>query len=105
VLGLSPAPWILGLAVGRIQFTKVADALHARELAEQSRHYEALLAVEASRYAELTVTNKANADAVEKHRGRAEEVTDAALQMTEVVAANSHLIAQLNAVAREATGT
>lgn len=113
-LGLSPAPWILGLAVGRIQFTKVADAAHARELsrvteahdrelAEQKRHYDALLALESARYSELSASNRANAEAVEKHRTRAEEVTNAALNMTEVIAANTHVIGQLNEVAREAT--
>lgn len=115
-LGLSPAPWILGLAFGRIQFTKVADAAHnrellrvtdahARELAEQERHYEALLAVEVSRYSELAQSNKANVEAVEKHRSRADSVTDGALKMTEVIAANTYVIGQLNEVAREATGT
>ncbi len=102
-LGLSPAPWILGLAFNRIEFTAPAAARHKAALAEQQRHYEALLDLWKSRYSELEIANAANAASAETHRSRAEKLTDSAFEMTEVVRANTHVIESLNDIAREAT--
>jgi hypothetical protein len=104
-LGLSPAPWLLGLATNRIQFTGPAEKEKQRALEEQKRHYEALLASEARRYSDLEKSNEQNAAAAKTERTRADFVTDAVLEIKEVVEANTHVIASVHQVAREATGT
>lgn len=103
-LGLSPAPWLLGLATNRIQFTGPANAEKNRALEEQKRHYDALLAVEIKRYDALDKSNEKNASAAETERKRADYVTDAILEIKDVVEANTHVIASVHQVAREAQG-
>lgn len=105
VLGLSPAPWILGLATNKIEFVAPAAARHAAALAEQARHYEALLVVQAQRYASLEKSNEANEAAIQTQRDRAEAATDAALVAVDVIRQNTHVLEGLNQIAREATGT
>lgn len=108
-LGLSPAPWILGLSVGRIQFTAVATAAHERELkkqelnhaaqmAAQREYHERVLATEKERYAALEQANNQNKLAAEKQQARADQLTDAAFSMVEVIQANSHIIGAVNKV-------
>lgn len=108
ILGLSPAPWLTGLALNRIQFAGPArkdferqmtekDTVHEKALTEQARHYEALLEFHRTRYDDLDKSNSI-------HEERADKLTDAAFQMTEVVKANSHVMASLNEVAREQAG-
>lgn len=111
VAGLSPAPWILGLATGKIQFTAVArkdfdrqlvekDAAHQRELAARDLYHQGLMAGEKQRYADLERANQANTAAAERNRERADEVTDAALEMTKVVEANTHIMRSLKQAER-----
>lgn len=95
-LGLSPAPWLLALSTGRIQFSGPATAEKTRALEEQKRHYEALIA-------EKDKTSETNRIAAEKNKERADIVTDAALGMTKVIEANTHVIASVNEIAREAS--
>lgn len=96
LLGLSPAPWLTALAMNRLQFTGPAKAEKDRALEEQKRHYEALMA-------EKEKTSETNRAAAEKQRERADQVTDAALGMTRVIEANTHVIASVNEIAREAS--
>jgi hypothetical protein len=102
LLGLSPAPWLTGLAIGRIQFAGPAAAEKERALAEQKRHYEALMDVQQERYSELQEANKKNVEAAERERNRADSATDAALQVAQVIEANNHVLESMNQVAREA---
>jgi hypothetical protein len=95
-LGLSPAPWLAALATGRLQFAAPALAEKERALAEQKRHYEALIA-------EKDKTSETNRIAAEKNKDRADQVTDAALGMAKVIEANTHVIASVNEIAREAS--
>lgn len=95
LLGLSPAPWLLGLATNRIQFTAPAQAEKQRALDEKDRHYQALIA-------EKDKTSEGYRLAAEKNKERADHVTDAALDMTRVIEANTHVIASVNEIAREA---
>lgn len=103
-LGLSPAPWLLGLAAGKIQFSAPAEREKNRALEEKERHYEALLALERQRYADLEKSNEKNAAAAETERKRANAATDAVLEIKDVVEANTHVIASVHQVAREAAG-
>lgn len=103
-LGLSPAPWILGLATGKIQFAAVAredfarqvkerEAAHQRELAGQTAHHQALMEVERGRYSELQRAADKNATAAERERLRADEVTDALFQVGDVIRGAEHFMA------------
>jgi hypothetical protein len=107
LLGLSPAPWLLGLAAGRIQFSaparkdferqmSVAETAHEKALTEKDRHYQALIEFLQTRYSDLEAANK-----IEKER--ADQLTDAAFEMTDVVRASTHALNSLNQVAREVT--
>lgn len=112
-LGLSPAPWITGLAMGRLQFAAAARRdferqlreqveMHGRELGAKDVYYGALLDGKDQRYADLKEASTKNAEAAERERRRADEVTDAALDMTEALQASTHVIASVNQIAREA---
>lgn len=108
-LGLSPAPWILGLAMGRIQFTAVAAAAHERELEKQEHNHAAqmdalrefhvqVLAAERERYKTLEKANEQNREAAERNQQRADQLTDAAFSLAEIIQANSHVIGAVNKV-------
>lgn len=73
-LGLSPAPWILGLALGRITFTATAQAAHTRlELALTSGHTAAIAEL-TMHYAERDrIRDEANEDREAQH---SRELTD-----------------------------
>lgn len=109
-LGLSPAPWIAGLIANRIQFTSVArkdferqitdmNKAHARELAARDAYHQGLMTGQLQRYADLERSNTANAAAAERERARADEVTDAALALGEVLEANVHALASIGEAA------
>jgi hypothetical protein len=112
LLGLSPAPWLLGLAVNRIQFTgparadfarqlKDKDDAHQRELAGKDAYYSALLVGKDQRYADLEKANAANLATAEKHEARADELTDAVIEVAEIVRQNTHVVQSFDQVTRE----
>ena len=121
-LGLSGAPWLTALAAGRLLFRAdlerqlagkdkeharaqaEKDANHARAMAEQKEHYEALRRLDAERYGELKESNAANVLAAQAERQRADEVTDAALEVVDVVRANSHIMESFHQAAKIADG-
>lgn len=109
-LGLSPAPWLLGLAANRIQFTNVArkdferqiaemTAAHARELTARDAYHQGLMTGQLQRYSDLERSNASNIAAAERERARADEVTDAALELGEILQANTHVMASLHEAA------
>lgn len=122
-LGLSPAPWLLGMAAGKIQFTAVAaaahqreleakneahtrelaarDLSHSREMSAKDSYHEALMTGQKERYATLELSNEANRLAAEKQQARADELTDAVFGIVEVVRASSHVISAVNEVTQE----
>jgi len=124
-LGLSPAPWILGLAVNRLQFTKTAEAAHQREIDEmkaahereltaRERSYESqraqlleyhgtVIAAKEQRYADLERTNQRNVEVAESQRKRADEVTAALAESTKAVQMTNHVLEELRRSAEEAT--
>jgi hypothetical protein len=112
VLGLSPAPWLLGLAAGKIQFSGPArrdferqlvdkDAAHQRELDAKDAYYRALLAGKDERYAELQKANDANREAARRHEERADNLTEAVLEVAEIVQQNTHVVESFDQVTRE----
>lgn len=113
-LGLSPAPWLLGLATGKIQFSGPArkdferqlvdlSAAHGRELEARDKYHGALMTGQQTRYADLERSNTANAEAAERERVRADAATEAVWEMAEVAKASAHVMASVGEAARMAT--
>jgi hypothetical protein len=123
--GLSPAPWLLGLARNKIQFTGPADAAHQKQLAEaeeahdrelaardaaSDRERQALIAYHATldaakdqRYADLEVANQRNIEAAEAQRVRADTVTEALTESSQALKMTSHILQELKRSAEEVT--
>lgn len=111
-LGLSPAPWILGLATGKIQFTTQADAQHARELeareeayakevANLKAYHDAVSAAKDTRYSDLEQANAKNIEAAEVQRVRADAATQALSQATQAIEAANHIIGEFTQASKE----
>ena len=101
--GLSPAPWILGLAIGRIQFTKAADAAHERELKAREETNELLMQVKDQRYADLEAANQRTIEVAEVQRQRADAMTDALSQSTDALLVTNHILTEFTRAAKEVT--
>ena len=112
VLGLSPAPWILGLAFGRIQFSKpaqveydkrVADLKeqHATSAAASAAYYVDQLKTRDDRIAELKATNLKLDEGRNVERDRADAATQMLGRSIEVVEVANHLLESLGQVSQE----
>ena len=99
--GLSPAPWILGLATHRIQFTAAAEANYEKRVAEHAEHYDALVAVKDQRYADLEAAAQKNERALELEKERADTAMGALVKSTEVAEMTVHVIQELRQAAQE----
>lgn len=99
--GLSPAPWILGLATNKIQFTSTADANYEKRAQEMRDNYEALVAEKDKAYAvlEATVTKTEQAGAID--RQTAATATEALAESTEVTKMAIHVVQELRQAAQE----
>lgn len=124
-LGLSPAPWILGLALGRIQFTGPAERnytartdelkeAHKREVdsIKQSareqllgavEHHSNLIAEKDARYAELKDSRDYYRKARIEERDRADAATEQLLDSVEVAKASMQALTALDEAAKDAT--
>lgn len=123
--GLSPAPWILGLALGRIQFTKVAAEAHQREIAAlkegHTRELESLRSTakqerdqlieyhknvvtgKDERYSDLEEAHSTTLAALEAQRLRAETLTDALSESTNALQMTNHILVEMKRSAEEVT--
>lgn len=99
--GLSPAPWILGLATNKIQFTSTADANYEKRIAEITEHHDDLVALKDQRYADLEATAQKNERAAAIEKERADAATAALAESTEVVRMTGHIIQELRQAAQE----
>jgi hypothetical protein len=126
-LGLSPAPWILGLATGKIQFASTGDKMlatlkeahallvtslkdaaalavttlreaHSVALAELAKHYGELASAKDQAYAEMKESRDYYRRARLEERDRADKVTDQLAESTEL----AKLAVQFLSVADEA---
>lgn len=101
ILGLSPAPWILGLATNKIQFTSTADANYALRSKEMSDNYDALVAVKDQRYADLEATVAKTEQAAATDKQTAAIATGALAESTEVTKMAIHVVQELRQAAQE----
>lgn len=111
-LGLSPAPWLLGLATGKIQFTSQANAAHQRELdardeahekevSNLKQYHKDVFDTQVQRYADLTAAKDLIDEALEKQTARANTANDALAQAAVAIEAGNHIIAEFTQAARE----
>lgn len=107
-LGLSPAPWVLGLATGKIQFTSTAEAIYEKRIAELGEYHDKVLEAEKTRYRDLeaVATKSENAalkseQAVAIERQRADTSTEALAESTDVVRMAMHIVQELRQAAQE----
>jgi hypothetical protein len=95
VLGLSPAPWLIGMAFGRIQFSKPAQQAYDARVADlKSQHAEAITALTTyhsgvleekdARYAELKESRDYYRTARIEERDRADKATEQLMEVTEL---------------------
>lgn len=116
-LGLSPAPWLLGLARNTIQFTKPADEKHQREIAALvAGHEAAITAMQVAHDAEIrnltqyhkdlsAVKDERYAEAVRAgalNQQRADGLMELFVDAVEVQRANVHVLDSINEIANEA---
>lgn len=101
VLGFSPAPWILGLATNKLQFTSTAEANFALRAQEMRTHYDALAAEKDKAYTALegTVAKVEQAGAID--RQTAAISTEALAESTEVTKMAIHVVNELRQAAQE----
>lgn len=102
-LGLSPAPWILGLALGRIQFAKPAredyeqriedlKTSHVAAIAALAAHHAEVVAGKDERAADLRASRDYYRDARNVERDRADKATDQLAEGLELMRLNAHLL-------------
>jgi hypothetical protein len=112
-LGLSPAPWILGLAAGRIQFTapareaydaRVVDIkdAHAKAIAELVAHHAALVVEKDRAYAEMQRSRDYYRTARLEEAERADRATEQLLEVVELAKTSAHALEALDEAARDA---
>jgi hypothetical protein len=111
-LGLSPAPWILGLAFGRIQFAgpaktaydqRVADLKeqHATSTAAAAAYYADQLSVRDGRIAELKTSLDKLGEARNVERNRADNATAMLGRAVDAVEVSNHLLESLSEAAEK----
>lgn len=109
VLGLSPAPWILGLALGRIQFSAPADRTyaarlgdlkeqHALEVANLVAYHLSIINGKDEHYAELKESRDGYRAATVTERERADKVSDALAEFGELGKLAVHALTALDEV-------
>jgi hypothetical protein len=124
VLGLSPAPWLLGMAFNRIQFSaparasydeRVADlksahsvalqtqsVTHVAAIAELVKHHADLVAVKDAAYAELRESRDVYKTAAAIERERADKVTDQLAELGELAKLTVHALDAITEAAKDA---
>lgn len=124
VLGLSPAPWLLGLATGRIQFSApaqksfdgrveelkeanrialaAATAAHTSAIAELVKHHEELDKVKDAAHAETKESRDYYRAARIEEAKRADMATDQLADVVEVVKVNMKMLNAIDEAAKDA---
>lgn len=112
-LGLSPAPWLLGLATNRLQFTgpaakayedRIAELTraHAAAIAEIVAHHAMLVGVKDTQYAEMKESRNYYREARLAEIDRADKATDQLAEVVDVVKANVQFLDAFDKAAQDA---
>jgi hypothetical protein len=112
-VGLSPAPWLLGMARDKIAFTvpmraaherrvEELKANHARELEERDRHHAAELATRQEAFADMVVSRDYYRKARLEEQSRADKASGALAEATaELGRLTSQVLRAFDEVAKE----
>lgn len=114
VLGLSPAPWILGLALGRLQFTKTAQANYAARAADLISANDKLLGAQNDYHAKILAEKDKTLDERTESRdyyrearletaGQNQRLTEALIESIEVAHTGTRALDTIAEVAKGAT--
>lgn len=112
VLGLSPAPWILGLALGRIQFSKPTQVDYDKRVADLKEQHATSATALASfhadqlgqrdeRIAELKTSLDKMSEARNVERNRADTATAMLGRAVDAVEVSNHLLESLSQAAQK----
>lgn len=112
VLGLSPAPWLLGMATGKIQFTapaavqaekRVSDIKEANveQVKSLVLYHDGIIKAKDDRYADLLESRNGYKAAVVVERDRAEKSTEMLGDFTELGKLAIHALTALDEAVRE----
>ncbi|QUE25337.1 hypothetical protein SEA_FIZZLES_42 [Microbacterium phage Fizzles] len=101
VLGFSPAPWILGLATNKIQFTVTADANYEKRAQEMRDNYDALVAEKDARYHDLDARFQKVEQAAATDRQTVSTVSAALAESTDLGKMAIHVIDEMRQAAQE----
>ena len=101
VLGLSPAPWLLGLASGKIQFSTPAQKIYADRIQDLDEHHKQVEAIQAERYADLKESRNYYRDAFNTEHDRANKATETVAEVLDAIKATNHVMSSINIAAEE----
>lgn len=103
-LGFSAAPWIAGLAAGKIQFTAQANKQYDERTADLIKNHDARIADlkqhHEERFKEMKDSRDGYKAATKEERERADRATDALGGMVEVVSATNHVVTSFQEAAQ-----
>lgn len=101
LLGLSPAPWLLGLATGRIQFSAPAEKAYDTRLKEQLDHHVQVNTIQTERYTDLKESRNYYRDAYNVEHERANKATETVAEVLEALNATNHVLSSITKAAEE----
>lgn len=101
VLGLSPAPWLLGLASGKIQFSAPAQKTYAERIQDMDEHHKQVEGIQAERYADLRESRNYYRDAFNTEHDRANKATETVAEVLDAIKATNHVMSSITQAAEE----
>ena len=101
VLGLSPAPWLLGLASGKIQFSAPAQKAYAERIQDMDEHHKQVEGIQAERYADLKESRNYYRDAFNTEHDRANKATETVAEVLDAIKATNHVMSSITQAAEE----
>ena len=101
VLGLSPAPWLLGLASGKIQFSAPAQKTYSERIQDMDEHHKQVEGIQAERYADLKESRNYYRDAFNTEHDRANKATETVAEVLDAIKATNHVMSSINIAAEE----
>ena len=101
VLGLSPAPWLLGLASGKIQFSAPAQKTYTERIQDLDEHHKHVEAIQVERYADLKESRNYYRDAFNTEHDRANKATETVAEVLDAIKATNHVMSSITIAAEE----